>query len=310
MSGMVAVENCESMEDILARHRKEIKDLQNRITGMKKQATKSKRKEVNSKCSDLQDKLKIKQENEIEDWKIANNQAPSSEQDDEVSPEELLEQLSISQEDEQNQKDALAQQQQQQQAQPKKRRNRQKERLARRDAAIVKIKEEAAMEASKQPDLKKIEQESIDQLCELFKLKQVDIQPDGHCLFASILDQLKLRHDPEELYSDLNVMKLRSLSCNYVQEHKDDFVPYLLDEQTMQIQDIDEYTKEMEHTAQWGGEIEILALSRVFDCPISILMSGRPVQIYNEEGKKAELKLVYYKHTYSLGEHYNSLHDS
>ena len=68
--------------------------------------------------------------------------------------------------------------------------------------------------------------------------------------------------------------------------------------------------RDREHTAQWGGEIEILALSHVFDCPISILMSGRSVQVYNEDGKNAELKLVYYKHSYSLGEHYNSLHDS
>lgn len=75
----------------------------------------------------------------------------------------------------------------------------------------------------------------------------------------------------------MDVMKLRWLSCNYVQEHRDDFIPYLFDEETMKMKDIDEYTKEMEHTAQWGGEIEILALSHVFDCPISILMSGRPI---------------------------------
>ncbi|CAI2018744.1 OTU protein [Saccharomyces pastorianus] len=305
MSSIEVSEALKTMEEILARHRKENKDLQNKITGMKKQATKSKRKEVNSKCLDLQDNLKIKQENEIKNWKIVNNQASGPEEEDEVTPEKLLEQLSISQEEEHSQQDVPGQQDQ-----PKKRRNRQKEKLAKRDAAIAKMKEEAALEASQQPDFKKMEQESIDQLCEVKKLKQFDIQPDGHCLFASILDQLKLRHDPKELDSDLNVRKLRSLSCNYVQEHRDDFVPYLFDEESMQMKDIDEYTKEIEHTAQWGGEIEILALSHVFDCPISILMSGRSVQVYNEDGKNAELKLVYYKHSYSLGEHYNSLHDS
>ncbi|CAI4457916.1 BDN_1c_G0023520.mRNA.1.CDS.1 [Saccharomyces cerevisiae] len=307
MTGMESGENLENMEDILARHRKENKDLQNKITGMKKQATKSKRKEVNSKCLDLQDKLKTKQENEIRDWKIANNEVFDAEQEDEVTPEKLLEQLSISRDEKEQQNVPV---QQQQQGQTKKRRNRQKERLAKRDAAIAKMKEEAALEASKQPDLKKMEQESIDQLCELKKLKQFDIQPDGHCLFASILDQLKLRHDPKKLDQGMDVMKLRWLSCNYVQEHRDDFIPYLFDEETMKMKDIDEYTKEMEHTAQWGGEIEILALSHVFDCPISILMSGRPIQVYNECGKNPELKLVYYKHSYALGEHYNSLHDS
>ena len=182
-------------------------------------------------------------DNEIKNWKVANNQASDAEQDDEVTPEKLLEQLSISQEEEQSQQDAPSQQDQ-----PKKRRNRQKEKLAKRDAAIAKMKEEAALEASKQPDLKKMEQESIDQLCELKKLKQFDIQPDGHCLFASILDQLKLRHDPKELDSDLDVAKLRSLSCNYVQKHRDDFIPYLFDEKSMQMKDIDEYTKAVSYT--------------------------------------------------------------
>lgn len=280
------------MDELLARHRKEAKDLQNRITGMKKQATKSTRKEVNSKCQKLQDDLKIRHEQEIKELEGFVDEA----QTDEVIPEKLLEQLEISEPQQTTQEVTPT---------PKKgRRNRQKEKLAKREAEIERMKEEARLEASKQPDLKKIEQDAIDQLCEINRLKPYDIIPDGHCLFASILDQLKIRHDD----SSHDIYKLRSLACNYIRQNQDDFVPYMFDEETMQLKDVVGYTEEMEKTAKWGGELEILALSKQFDCPISIMMSGRPKHVINESGTKPELKLVYYKHTYALGEHYNSLH--
>lgn len=287
------------MDEILARHRKETKDLQNRITGMKKQATKSTRKEVNSKCLNLQQSLLVKHEQEIKGLNDEDTQ-----EDEEVNPEKLLEQLQLDDVSDDKEKAQVTLTTET----PKKRRNRQRERLAKRDAKISMIKEQAKLEASTQPDLKQIEQDSIDQLCALNHLTQYDIQPDGHCLFASILDQLKLRHDGDEIQS-LDVYKLRSLACNYIRDHKEDFIPYLLDEETLSVKDIDEYTNEMESTAKWGGELEILALSKTFDCPISILMSGRSTHIVNETAHNPELKLVYYKHSYALGEHYNSLHN-
>ncbi|CCD23201.1 deubiquitinase OTU2 NDAI_0B01670 [Naumovozyma dairenensis CBS 421] len=306
------------MEELLSRHRKEKKDLQNQITGMKKQATKSQRKQVNSKCIELQESLELKHSNEIKEWKSQNNMIDEIDkvefEEDEITPEKLLEQLKLSAgEEEKTKKDDTATPALNQQ--PKKRRNRQKEKLAKRDAEIARMKEEARLEASKQPDLKKIEQDSLNHLYQLNKVKEFDIQPDGHCLFASILDQLQIRHKKNitekdnPKYKDLDVYKLRKLACDYIRENKNDFIPYLFDESTMSLKDIDEYTKEMETTAKWGGEIEILALSKVFDCPISILMSGRATHKVNEQGTNPELKLVYYKHTYALGEHYNSLHD-
>ncbi|CAR30923.1 ZYRO0E05698p [Zygosaccharomyces rouxii] len=288
------------MDEILSRHRKESKDLQNRITGMKKQATKSTRKQVMAKCNDLEQEMKQRHELEIKEFN-----GEMKNEDEEVTPEKLLEQLSIDN-DTQKTTESTSAPTPAPTSEPKKRRNRQKERLAKRDAEIVKMKQEAEEEASKQPDLKKIEQDSLDQLCNLNHLMPHDIKPDGHCLFASILDQLTVRHG----IKDLDIYKLRQLACNYIRSHSDDFIPYLFDENTMQLQNINEYTDEMEKTAKWGGEIEILALSKVFDCPISILMSGRATHIINEAGEKPELKLIYYKHSYALGEHYNSLHNA
>lgn len=129
-----------------------------------------------------------------------------------------------------------------------------------------------------------------------------DIVPDGHCLYSSIADQLAVRHEV-----DVDVQTLRTKCAAEIRRDRNSYIPFLFDEATMSIKDVDSYTKELEETAIWGGDLEILALARVYDCPISVLMSGRPVHRVNEEGNKEELKLVYYKHSYGLGEHYNSL---
>lgn len=51
--------------ELLARHKKETKELIATVTGLKKQATKSKRKEVNKKCLEMELDLKEKHEKEV-----------------------------------------------------------------------------------------------------------------------------------------------------------------------------------------------------------------------------------------------------
>ncbi|ODV97737.1 hypothetical protein PACTADRAFT_186002 [Pachysolen tannophilus NRRL Y-2460] len=278
----------ETEEQILIRHRKENRDLIATITGMKKQATKSKKKEVMKKCQEMEENLKAKQAKEL---KELNKESPDAEK---IKETEKNEENGKTEEKVEND-DELT---------PEKL-NRQKERLARRDAAIEETKKQAELEAEDQVDLKGIELSSIDKLCELNKLKQFDIQPDGHCLFASIADQLKIRHN-----IDKSIQDLRTSAANYIRQNSDTFAPFLFSEETLTMKDIDTYTKDLETTAIWGGDMEILALAKVFDCPISVMMAGRSTLVINEEGSNPELKLVYYKYSYALGEHYNSLHDA
>lgn len=313
----------ETEEEILVRHRNEKRNLQNQITGMKKQATKSKRKQVNARCLELEQELSERQKNEITEWNIQNGLLEPEAEELEVTPEQLLEQLALDTAAKSEKTVSASQSPPPTSQEPKKRRNRQKERLAKREQEIARLKEEAAKEAAVQPNFKKIEQEALDQLCAIAHLKQVDIQPDGNCLFASVLDQLQLRHNsglPIDFppsytgtkdHNALDVSALRSLCACYIRDHRNDFIPYLFDENTCCVKDIDEYTKTIEETAEWGGEVEILALAKIFKCCISVMMSGRATYKMNEEASEnPELKLVYYKHSYALGEHYNSLHDN
>jgi OTU domain-containing protein 6 len=311
----------ETEEAMLARHKKEVKDLTGRITGMKKQANKNTRKEVLKKIKELEENLKLKHEKELEGLKndviggneIINeeenrNEKQANDDDDELTPEKLLAQLGLDKPEPEQESEVSVQNNQSLAATatgPKKKRNRQKERLAKREAEIKRIQEEAREEQSQQPDLRAIELRNLQDLCDLQKVTQYDITPDGHCLFSSISDQLKIRQGIETTVSEL-----RKNAGDYIKQHPDDFIPFLFDEETMSLKNIDEYVDKLVNTAMWGGDLEILALSKVYDSPISVMMSGRAALKMNEEGGNPELKLVYYQHVFGLGEHYNSLHDA
>lgn len=304
---MDCIENEESM---LLRHKRESKELTGRITGMKKQANKNTRKTILKEIKELEESLKRKHEEELKAFKagagqvLENQGVPEGKEEDsdeELTPEKLLAQLELaSKEDPPKpaQTSAISN------GGKTKKKNRQKERLAKREAEIKRIQDEARKEQDKQPDLRGIELRNLQELCDMQSVKQVEIIPDGHCLFSSIADQLKVRHGIKA-----TVQQLRKEAGDYIIANSDDFIPFLFDEETMTMKNIDDYVDQIVNTAMWGGDLEILALSKVYDCPISVMMSGRAPLRMNEQGSNPELKLVYYQHAFGLGEHYNSLHD-
>lgn len=283
-------------DEIIARHKKEQKDLIATITGLKKQATKKTRKNVMNKCVEMQSDLDKRQQDELSQL---DGEVEQREQD--ITPEELLAQLNIS---ENSTKVAEAViQAAPQMGKPK--RNRQKERMERKKQEIEKIKAEAQKEANDTIDYRKIEQESMDKILALNNLVLNEIKPDGHCLFASIQDQLSCRHG-----ISIEIKELRARAADHIQENSDQFIPFLFDETTGELHDLDLYLENLRNTAMWGSDMEILALAKEFDCPISIYMAGSSTVRINEDGQNQELKIGFYKNSYALGEHYNSLRDS
>lgn len=276
---------------------------------MKKQANKNTRKAVLKEIKDLEDELRVRHQNELDELRnggsgnavetLETKQDTLEDEEEELTPAMLLAKLGLDVEEPiaVEPTPVVAEQ-------PKKKRNRQKERLAKRDAEIKRIQDEAREEQSHEIDYRGIELKNIQDLCDIQHVKQHDITPDGHCLFSSISDQLKIRQNIEASFKEL-----RKEAGDYILSHPDDFIPFLFDEETMSMKNIDEYVDSIVNTAMWGGDLEILALSKVYDCPISVMMSGRAALKMNEEGSNPELRLVYYKHAFGLGEHYNSLHD-
>ncbi|KAA0189141.1 OTU domain-containing protein 6B [Fasciolopsis buskii] len=139
------------------------------------------------------------------------------------------------------------------------------------------------------------------------KLRLYEVPSDGDCLFLSVAHQMRLRnmpmlvHDPEETsslnlpedgndaplhHSKTDVKRLRSLAARHLRENMEEFLPFLLNQdtgETMTKDAFDAYCDAVEKTSAWGGQVEVRALSNVFRLPIEVLQAeGQPVLIGDE----------------------------
>lgn len=67
------------------------------------------------------------------------------------------------------------------------------------------------------------------------------------------------------------------------------------------------YCDDIVNTAAWGGQLELRALSHILRTPIEIIQADSPPIVVGEEYPENPLILVYMRHAYGLGEHYNSV---
>ncbi|KAE8553464.1 hypothetical protein EYB25_004846 [Talaromyces marneffei] len=312
------------MEELLAKHRKEQRDLQARITQKKKNATKKTRKGVNDECDRLQQDLKTQQELELAQLN-GDAVAPAAESldnlalddDHETTPANTAEVSDVAGKPAPTEGDNGNTR--------AKKPNRQKARLARREAERVAQAEIAAEEAAKQTDHRGNEKEVMEAAFKRLGLQEVEINPDGHCLYSAIAHQLDnlglgLKPDPARIVLQPSTLSrvdtvtspkndgyraVRAVTADYITEHQDDFVPFMEDP-------LDEYVKKIRLTAEWGGQLELQAIARAYNVEINILQGdGRVEKIQSgSESDEDEVKriwLAYYRHTYGLGEHYNAL---
>ncbi|CAG9943599.1 unnamed protein product [Clonostachys rosea f. rosea IK726] len=134
-------------------------------------------------------------------------------------------------------------------------------------------------------------------------LVEKEIAPDGHCLFSAVADQLR-QNDVSlgEGEGEPEYKAVRRAASSYMVENADDFAPFL-------EEDLEPYAAKMRDTAEWGGQLELMALARRYGVEIRVIQDGRTEKIGEEEGKASgkTIWLAYYRHGYGLGEHYNSL---
>ncbi|THU78634.1 cysteine proteinase [Dendrothele bispora CBS 962.96] len=174
---------------------------------------------------------------------------------------------------------------------------------------------------------KEAKQEEVDikRVCDELGVQIYEINPDGHCLFSAVADQLALLSILPS--SQANYATVRLTACNYIYSHPDDFLPFLPSangedgpgatrEGLMSQREFESYCLSIRDTAVWGGEPEILALSRAYNIPIHVVQSGRPpIVIHNPTGTPYDgdmrdprvVRISYHRRMYGLGEHYNSL---
>ncbi|KAJ6051214.1 hypothetical protein N7499_010577 [Penicillium canescens] len=313
------------MEELLSKHRKEQKDLQGKITQKKKSATKKTRKGVNDECERMQQELSEKHKAEVAHLN--------------GDPVEGLEDLNL--EEEQTNDESNEDKPPQKQAPPTeptpeptttpngKKPNRQKARLARRAAEQEAASAAAAEEAKTQVNYRGNEQEVMDAVFKKLNLKEVEITPDGHCLYSAIATQLDesglgLRPDPSRIILQPSTQSridtvaspqhdgyraVRAVTADFIAEHKEDFEAFM-------EEPIDSYTRKIKLTAEWGGQLELQAIARAYGVEINVVQGdGRMEKIESGDGDslddrekdKRVIWLAYYSHTYSLGSHYNLL---
>jgi OTU domain-containing protein 6 len=329
----------ETFEQMQARHRKELRDLQGRITSKKKNATKKTRKFVNDACAELERQTKERQEEEL---RIFTGQSDADGQDgvDEQPDQEA--QPQPQDQDQAGSVNDLAdklnsttltphQQQEQQQpsqppaaaaAQPKQKRNRQKERLARRAAEQEAAALAAESEAASMTDHRSLEREAMARAFAAHSLREHEIAPDGHCLFAAVADQLDTLGIPlskpggEQQLGDTPKVApyrvVRRAAADWIERHRDEYAGFIEEEGGVEA-----YVGKIRDTAEWGGQLELSALANAYGVEIRVVQRGSRVEVVSpaqdgengegeEEGKKT-IWLAYYRHGYGLGEHYNSL---
>lgn len=303
------------MEELQTRHRKELRDLQSRVTQKKKQASKKTRKAVNDECDGLERDLKEKQAREVDEL---NGDAVS---DEELTAEQL-EELTLGVDggdvehktnaDTSPSPDAEATVEEAEEAAAstgsakKRSRNRQKDRLARRAAEQEEMARQAAEEAENLPDMKEQERQRMLASMKEHKLVEKEIRADGHCLYSAFADQLEQLGMPLDTSpSDeptIAYKTVRAKAADYIEAHQDDFVPFL-------EEPLPDYIHKVRDTGEWGGQLELLALAKTYATNINVLQDfGRVEKIQGNTGKDTKtIWLGYYKHGFGLGEHYNSL---
>ncbi|KAF8820821.1 OTU family cysteine protease [Cardiosporidium cionae] len=161
-------------------------------------------------------------------------------------------------------------------------------------------------------DLAKLEKEDIIEYLSDLNMVIHDIAADGHCLYKAVAHQLQFVNIEDEEASTSSTFSykiLRSMTADFIYAKKYEFLPFL-DEFYSDEENFRNYCNLIRDTAEWGGDLELRALSLLLQRPIFIYkgLDTSKLYIHGEEFLPATpLRLAYLRHAYTLGEHYNSI---
>ncbi|KAF9624449.1 hypothetical protein IFM89_011457 [Coptis chinensis] len=296
----------ETLEEVLSRHRKEITQLQNKEVALKKAAAKgskaeqkAKKKQVEDEISKLSSKLKEKQENELVSLGYSNT-GGKEKKDLDILVKAIAGVSVNSQGDPSKSSKSV------------KRREKRAQQEAAREQRIQE-------EQSNMVSDRMIENEKLERKLVPLGLIVNEIKPDGHCLYRAVENQLALFSGGSSPYS---FQELREMVALYMRQHAADFLPFFLSENNIEVDSdnspaeiFEDYCKEVESTAAWGGQLELGALTHCLRKHIVVLSGSFPdVEMgkeYKSVGRSSSINpsimLSYHKHAFGLGEHYNSV---
>ncbi|KAB5517826.1 hypothetical protein PHYPO_G00171660 [Pangasianodon hypophthalmus] len=283
------MEEAETAEELLAKqHRKEKKELQAKIQSMKNAVPKNdkkRRKQLTEDISKLEAELNEKHENEL---RQLHTSTPAVKVDEVTDAVECVTVSGGEQADIRQARISKAQ----------KRRDKKAAQEKERENRIAEAEVENLLGSRHQEGLK-LRQKLAEK-----QLQIKEISSDGHCMYRAVEDQLTGRG------CSLGIQQLRLQTAQYMRSHEDGFLPFLTNPNTGDMytaEEFEKYCSDVAETAAWGGQLELRALTHVLQLPIEVIQADSPALIIGEEYDKPPITLVYMRHAYGLGEHYNSV---
>ncbi|XP_057964804.1 OVARIAN TUMOR DOMAIN-containing deubiquitinating enzyme 5 [Malania oleifera] len=296
----------ETSNEMLARHRKERAELQNKETALKKAAAKgskaeqkAKKKQVEEEISQLSSKLKQTHAEELASLGYCSSNG--KEKTDLDNLVKAIAGVSVATHADHSKPSKSV-----------KRRGKRAQQEAEREQ---RIQEEQSSIVSDRI----IENEKLERKLEPLGLTVNEIKPDGHCLYRAVEDQLTLLSCGSPPYT---YQELREMAASYMRKHASDFLPFFLSESAAEENSensltdrFENYCREVESTAVWGGQLELGALTHCLSKHILIFSGSFPDVEMGKEYKfdattgktNPSIMLSYHKHAFGLGEHYNSV---
>ncbi|XP_028392740.1 deubiquitinase OTUD6B-like [Dendronephthya gigantea] len=276
----------DDLEDLSQRHKRERKELQAKIQALKRsvpKGDKKKKKEIVAEIALLEAKLDEKHDKEKKESVQNYNEVENDDSSEIVSQLNILE---------------IQPPEQKKPTRAQKRRDKKSAQEKERQKRIEEAEAESVNSA------RNVEQEKLKSMLTALELTIKEIAPDGHCLYNAIADQLQ-RLNIQHTYSSL-----RELAAKYMRDHQDDFLPFLIDQQTGDCyspEAFSQYCQELRDTAVWGGQLEIQAISSALLVPVKIFQAVGPTIEIGQQYDNQEIMLSFHHHAYGLGKHYNSV---
>ena len=122
-----------------------------------------------------------------------------------------------------------------------------------------------------------------------YNLKIIKIKPDGNCLFRAISHQL--------FSTEENHLEIREKCIEYINREKIFYSKFI-------NENFEKYIERKKKEGCWGDNIEIQAISEIYNLQIQIFHNEKiPIMIYNQEKKYEKIIRLFFRNL----DHYDSI---
>jgi OTU domain-containing protein 6 len=323
-----AIPKNETKGQMTQRHKREVKELQNKIGGLNRTVSKNDkegRKRLQQEIKKLEDDQKTRHENEIKTFETRQKEQESQVQTgvqnlslNNNTEENNTEEKAPEGENATESKNTDADAQDADTEEPEeanedgftinipgnKNNNSKVSRAKKRKAAKVaqdKERQQKIEDAKKNTvSQRDIEIQRLKEILAPMKLVIREISADGNCLYNAVADQLRRLNRGDFFNNEY----LRNQVADYMMANKHDFLPFM----DVSEGEFENYCNKIRTTAAWGGQLEIQALTNILKVPIEIYSATSPVvRMGDDFTEENPVLLSYHKHMYTMGEHYNSI---